>query len=90
MEDKKLFGTVEKLNGVEKREFTRFIQSPYFNQRTDIIRLWEWILKQKQKAWQPEQGFAYVYPDTVFEDAQWRYAQTFLLAAIESFLAQRS
>ena len=90
MEDKKLFGTVEKLNGVEKREFTHFIQSPYFNQRTDIIRLWEWILKQKQKAWQPEQGFAYVYPDTVFEDAQWRYVQTFLLAAIESFLAQRS
>ena len=78
------------LNGVEKRECTHFLNSPYFNQRTDVLGLWHCLLRLKQREPDPPQIFTELYPGTPFDEAQWRYVQTFLLQGIEHFLTQRA
>lgn len=91
MSENKLFALIEKLNGPEKRECTNFLRSPYFNQRADVLRLWEWLLTQRAK---PEAdaraAFAQIFPGETYDGARWRHLQSFLGTQIENFLAQRA
>lgn len=92
MLDNKLLTLFNSLNGVEKRACTVFLQSPYFNQRNDVTALWQQLLQAKGQpaALEAERCFAAIYPKTPFDAAQWRYLQSFLLARVEAFLAQRA
>lgn len=92
MIDKKLFTLFESLNGVEKRECHIFLQSPYFNRRTDVTALWQAMVAAKGDAEKlAAKGlFSMVYPGQMFDDNQWRHVQSFLTERIEAFLAQRA
>ena len=91
MSENKLFEIVDNLTGPEKRECANFLRSPYFNQRTDVLRLWEWLLTRRNGAETADREvFAWVFPGIEYDDARWRYVQTFLLAQIENFLSQRA
>jgi hypothetical protein len=98
MTDNKLIELFQILSGPEKRECTNFLKSPYFNQRSDVLGLWEFLLLQKGKDFTQEAAWNAVYFDKnkpseqqiPFSNANWRYLQSFLLAQIENFLAQRS
>lgn len=92
MFDNKLFFIFKNLTGVEKRECSNFLQSPYFNQRDDVLALWRALLEAKgdAAAVEPEALYRRIYPDAPFDDARWRHLQSFLVARIEDFLAQRA
>lgn len=47
MTDNKLVELVKNMSGVEKRECTIFLKSPYHNRRDDVRRLWEQCISSK-------------------------------------------
>jgi hypothetical protein len=90
MTDNKLFELINMLTGVEKREFSKYLQSPYFNQRSDVLRFWEFILTKSNKEISIEVAFREIYPEDTFNSLKWRQIQSFLLLQVENFLAQRA
>ncbi len=90
MADNKLFEIIKALSIVEKKECTAFLKSSYHNRREDVIRLWELLTGAKQKSVDAKTAFLSIYNGQTYDDAQWRYLQSFLLGSIEAFLAQRA
>lgn len=90
MSENKLFNIVSSTSGVEKRAFSDYLRSPYFNRREDVNRLWQ-LVQRSSDAFPPAaEGFAHVYPGEPFDAARWRHVQSFLTAQLEAFLAQRA
>ena len=81
------------LSSTETRELKKFIRSPFFNQREDVTRLFDHIqsaLKAgKEKALEKEAAFKYVFGNTTYQDAQMRYAMSFLLQLIRQYLTYK-
>lgn len=90
MPDNKLFKLFDSLSGVEKRECTKFLQSPYFNQREDVLRLWQQLFDSAFKTLPGKSAWRRVYPTGAFDAQQWRHLQSFLIARIKRFLGQRA
>jgi hypothetical protein len=92
MSDNKLFSLLNSLTGVEKRELHHFLESPFFNRRAEVVRLWEYLLgqsTQEEDGLPKEKIFEAVFPGEVFDDGQLRYLFTYLREKIEWFLAYR-
>lgn len=89
MIDNKLYEIFYALTKPEKSACGNFLNSPYFNRREDVLALWRLLLATRQHTDpQPEAWFREIYPGRPFDDASWRHLQSFLVARIESFLAQ--
>lgn len=88
--DNKLLSIFKTLDGVEKRACSNYLSSPYFNQRADVWALWQFLLQCKGRSFPATEAYARVYPGAPFDVIQWRHLQSFLLAGIEAFLAQRA
>ncbi len=81
-----LFKTLEKQ---EIRDFKKYLQSPFFNQREDVIQLFDYLLQQekrKKKMWDKEVVFQKLYPKVTFDDHRIRMAISFLFRHLENFL----
>ncbi len=77
--------TLKAMGKVELRLFRFFLESPLFNTRTDVIRLYEWL---GHNPLEPRQDtYAYVYPDTAFDGQKMRLVMSYLQQAAEQFLA---
>ena len=90
MTENKLLELYNSLTGVEKRECSKFLHSPYFNQREDVIGLWELLSDPKSASLGEQKAYGALYPGKAFDAGNWRHLQSFLVARIESFLAQRA
>lgn len=94
MIDNKLFKLFNSLTGIEKRECIKLLKSPYFNQKEEILGLWDWMLEirkhEKEGKLSPEIAYASVYPSTKFDAAKWRHLQSLLISHIEELLVQRA
>lgn len=75
----------------ELRQFRKFVASPYFNGRTQLLALLDYFTQcQSQgKEPQPEPAFAQAYPHQPFDDQAWRLAQSQLFKLAEQFIALR-
>lgn len=80
---------VRALDKKEIRELNKWLQSPAHNQRQDVVRLFEFLLKnlpngdegaEKAKAWKA------VFPTQPYDDAYMRQVMYFLLKSIEEYL----
>ncbi|MBI1225228.1 MAG: hypothetical protein GC192_08300 [Bacteroidetes bacterium] len=88
----KLISLFNQLSGVEKREFTRFIESDYFNRREEPVQLWHYLLREfapAGKTWQPAHAFQALFPNQPHDEAKLRYPASWLTKHIEYFLAMR-
>ncbi len=90
MPENKLLVLFNALNGVEKRECANYLRSPYFNRRDDVWRLWQYLVERKDDTFPAEDAYRHTYPGEPYDDSRWRYVQSFLLARIEGFMAQRA
>lgn len=61
------------------------MESALFNQRTDVLRLYDWLLQSPLEP--KEQTFTHVYPDAVFEVQKMRLVMSYLQQLAERFLA---
>lgn len=88
----KLLVLFNHLTGVEKREFSRYIGSPYFNKRDDLQALWTHLLYEFAPAggvFDKQKTFAAIFPGEPYDEAQLRYPMSWLVKSIEYFLTMR-
>ncbi|MCB9275213.1 MAG: hypothetical protein H6564_14310 [Lewinellaceae bacterium] len=72
------------------RELRKFVRSPYFNQRDDVIRLFDYLVEaadQGEEALRRERAYAYVFPGQAYDDAWMKLVMHFLLNAIRQYFA---
>ena len=92
MTQHKLLTLFNALTGVEKREFGKYIVSPYFNQREDVRLLWKYLLDgfgKSGRGFRREGAWAAVYPKKKYDEGQFRFPMSWLAKAIEHFLSIR-
>lgn len=81
------------LSNSETRELKKFIKSPFFNQREDVVLLFDYIqsaLKSgKEKAMDKKAAFRQVFGDMEYQDSLIRYAMSFLLQLIRQYLTYK-
>ncbi|MEZ4917784.1 MAG: hypothetical protein R2792_01665 [Saprospiraceae bacterium] len=89
MTENKHIRIFDSLSGVEKRACTKFLKSPYFNNRQDVLALWEFLLSAGAER-SMEELHAGIYPKTRFSESKMRHLFSMLNARIEAFLTQRA
>ena len=74
------------------REFRKFVRSPYFNQREEVVRLFDYfdqVLNGKDGgSVEKEEVWNAVFPNQTFKNKTLHYAASFLLKIIKQYLAQ--
>lgn len=80
---------VRSLNKKEVRDLNKWLQSPSHNQRQDVVRLFEYMVKNNPKyddATTKVAAWKAVFPKEPYDDAFMRQVMYFLLKAIEEYL----
>ena len=86
---KKLIEVLNKMNGVEKRAFTKFLAAPYYNQRPELIQFWDILIREKGRSLVPKKLFTLLYPDRVYDEKQLRHLSSWMLKKMERFFVVR-
>lgn len=74
----------------ELREAKKFLRSPYFNKREDVVLLFDYLLLQKEKKkpdWDREKAYQYATKETKFEEAKMRHLMSYLMQLLLRFLS---
>ncbi len=89
MQKSVLVEIVRSLGRKEIREVQKWLQSPAHNQRQDVVRLFDHLVKssgQTEKGVEKEVVWSSVFPDQDYDDAYMRQVMYFLLKALEEYL----
>jgi hypothetical protein len=90
MLDSSLIKICQQLSKTDLRALKKVVRSPYFNQREDVIRLWDYIAehlhKNSEEAFDRVQTFQEVFPKDKFDMAILRHTMSFLLTTIRKYL----
>lgn len=86
IENVNLFQLLNKLERNELKNFNKYLRSPYFNQRKDVVKLWNYLEKQLPNVPNRAQIFLKVYPDRDYDDQQFRLLISWLHKHLESFV----
>lgn len=88
MAQTKLHQLIASFDRQEAREVGKFLRSPFFNQRKDVVLLFEALSGSSNKGWpDKEKLFAGVYPGKTYHDANFHLLQSYLLKLLEQYLA---
>lgn len=90
MHKSRLIEVFKSLNKKELRELNKFVRSPFFNQRQDVIDLFDYLsnhtpFRRLQKI-DREQVFKKIFPKEPYSEKKIGYAMTFLFQTIKSYL----
>jgi len=73
------------------RELRKFVNSPFFNQREDVILLFEYLSKlypfKKETLLKKEKVFTKIFPKEAFDEKKFGYTMSFLFQAVKEYLA---
>ncbi|MEM9921133.1 MAG: hypothetical protein AAF990_23730 [Bacteroidota bacterium] len=86
-----LIRVFSRLSKRDVRELGKFVASPYFNQRQDVVRLFEYLAAHSPLKAQKvvrEKLFAAIYPGETFQIQQLRYVMSFLMNLIRKYFQQ--
>ena len=93
MQDSKLIGLLKTFEKEDWRWFRKFLLSPYFNSREELVPFFDYLRNQspdfKEKAIKKEKVFKKIFPKQVYNEKQISYSMNFLLNQAERFLAQK-
>lgn len=88
MKNSLLLEALETLDKKERRAFARFVQSPFFNQREDVVRLYDYLsecLWEHRVIPDKEQAFARLFGEAEYDDHRMRVLMSFLLKLLEQY-----
>ncbi len=89
MQKSVLIEIVRSLNRKEIREVQKWLQSPAHNQRQDVVRLFDYLIKvltAPDYEVEKEQAWLAIFPAQAYDDAYMRQVMYFLLKALEEYL----
>ncbi len=92
MKKSKLFDVFGRLSAWEHRHLKQFLESPFFNQRKDVIALFDFMLLEEKKEgakFDRKEAYQRVYKTTTFDDDKMRMLMSRLFRLVEHFLAIR-
>ncbi len=85
----KVFRLITALSRKDQREMRKFLQSPYFNQREDVIVLFDYLIAQatkKKEVLAAAPLFKKLFPRVPFDAAKLRYTLSFLAVLLKRFM----
>lgn len=87
MEKTLLWEAFSTLSKTELREFDKFLQSPFFNQKAQLIALFRYFRQCRESGALPvsTEAFVHCYPNIAFDDTKMRLANSELLALLERY-----
>ncbi len=93
MVQSKLILLLKSFSKQEFREFSKFVASPFFNQKEDVIKMYE-ILKKAapdfpEKKIKREVVMKKINPKQTFEEKQYKYLSNLLLKLAEQFISYK-
>lgn len=89
MKESQLLSLFNSLNKKEIRDLNKWLQSPFFNQREDVILLFDYLkinAKKKDDSLEKKETFAALWKGEIYEDTKIRYAMSFLFNQIKDYL----
>ena len=90
MQSSRLFELLQSLTPSELTAFSKFIRSPFFNHRGDVIRLFDYFFQKrsgkKKGLFEKKTVFKKLFPNEKYDEKQLGYTMSFLLKAAQSFL----
>ncbi len=93
MQNSKLIDLFKTFEKEDWRWFRKFLLSPYFNSREELVPFFDYLRKQapdfNEKAIRKEKVFKKLYPKETYDEKQISYTMNFLLSQAERFLAQK-
>lgn len=93
MKDSRLVEIFLHLSKKERKELGKFVQSPFHNQREDVIVLYQylnkWVQTSRKKSITKQLVFPAIFPKEKYNEKKIRYTMSFLYQAIKSFLAYK-
>ena len=87
METSHLRQLISSFNSTEKKEIRRFLESPYFNQRRDVVLLFDWCCQTA--APEKESAKRRLFGDSAVHDQELRLRMSYLSKLLEKYLAQK-
>lgn len=90
MQKSVLVEIVRSLNRKEIREVQKWLQSPAHNQRHDVVRLFDFLVRHPdadEQALGKEAVWKVIFPGEPFDDARMRQTMYFLLKSLEEYLS---
>lgn len=88
MTNSRLLELLLTFSATELTAFGKFLRSPFFNHREDILRLFQHFLKNREGAGK-ETAFSAVFPGESFDEKKYGYTVSFLYQAAQQFLVQQ-
>ncbi len=83
-----LLEALETLDKSERREFSRFVRSPFYNIREDVVQLYDYLaecLWVHRVVPDKEQAFTHLFGPAEYDDHRVRVLMSFLLKLLERF-----
>jgi hypothetical protein len=91
MRESLVYKIIRTLDKRDLKRISRYVRSPFFNPREDVIRLFDYLEKHVESPPQYlsyEKVFGYVYPKETFDLDKLQYTASFLNVHIKHYLAQ--
>lgn len=92
MEKSKLVQLLRSLSSQELRDFRRYLESPFFNRRAEVVALFHWLekhLKSGKPVPEKEAAYAVAFPAEPFDDHRLRMLMSQLYQLAGQYLAVR-
>ena len=90
MKKSRLYELFSAFSKTERRELGKFVKSPVFNQRADVISLYQYLYqnypKCTAKALDRETVFEAIFPKEKFDPTKMDYTMSFLFQVMKSYL----
>jgi len=88
MQKSLIWDIIKQFSTQEWRDFRRFLRSPYFNTREDLLVLFEYLMKNRSLSTPPNRAsvFAEVFPDKKYNRTEMRLMLSYLFRLLEQFL----
>lgn len=93
MKNSTIIPVLKTLDKKECREFTKWLASPFFNQRQDVIDLFQYLTTgqhlEEEKFLLKERIYRKLFPKEPYDDAKFRQTVHFLYKQLEQFIAYK-
>lgn len=93
MENSAIISVLKTLDKKEGREFAKWLASPFFNQRQDVVDLFQYLMAprhlEEDKFLQKERIYRKLFPNESYDDAKFRQTVHFLYKQLEQFIAYK-
>ena len=91
MQDSRLLIIFQQLSTKEIRALDKFVQSPFYNQRKDVILLFQYLRHWRQNesiiSTHKPVVYSHIFPKIPYDEKKIRYTMSFLYQSIKDFLA---